>query len=62
MAEFVNVEGNAPFADPGGSATVTGTLEPGAYILFCPLPMDFSDPESTGHYESGMIGRLVVES
>lgn len=61
IAEFVNVEGNAPFADPGGSATVTGSLEPGTYILFCPLPMDFSDPESAAHFQSGMIDRVVVE-
>lgn len=36
---------------PGGTSTVTATLEPGTYTFYCPLP---------GHEESGMTGTLEV--
>lgn len=57
-----DVAGNPPFAEPGGSGTTVKVLEPGEYLYFCPIPMDFADPQSPTHFDSGMHGRFTVES
>ena len=56
-----DVEGNPPAAGPGGTGTAVKVLEPGEYIYFCPIPLDFTDPDSETHFHAGMHGRFTVE-
>lgn len=56
-----DVPGNPLFAEPGSSGTAVKVLDPGEYVVFCPIPVDFSDPSSQAHYELGMHGRVTVE-
>lgn len=53
-AEVVAETGRKTSPGPGETATVevTGTLEPGAYALFCPIP---------GHYEDGQLEEFEIE-
>jgi uncharacterized cupredoxin-like copper-binding protein len=44
-------ESEAPDIDPGKSATLDWTLEPGQYQLGCHVP---------GHYEAGMVTTFTV--
>ena len=44
--------GEVPETDPGKSGTLTVTLAPGQYMLFCNIP---------GHYKNGMWSVLTVK-
>jgi uncharacterized cupredoxin-like copper-binding protein len=53
----VSIEGNGvdeegKVVNQGGTSTVTGTLKPGKYTFFCPVP---------GHRQAGMQGTLTVQ-
>lgn len=63
FAEFepYAVPGNPPVAGPGSTGTVVKVLEPGEYLYFCPIPLDFTNPESNAHFHAGMHGRFTVE-
>ncbi len=59
--EPYDVEGNPLVAGPGGAGTAVKMLEPGEYLYFCPIPLDFTDPASQTHVHVGMHGRFTVE-
>jgi hypothetical protein len=54
------------FAEPGDSAHGLAELEPGEYIVFCPIPTGTAGEESVGdgppHFVDGMITSFVVAS
>lgn len=52
------------FAPPGATGTAFFDLEPGRYVVFCPIPVhkpgtEF-DPESPPHFLEGMLEEMVV--
>jgi len=52
----VSLKGNGVDVDgapttPGGTSTVTATLQPGTYQYYCPVP---------GHAAAGMVGTLTI--
>lgn len=52
MEDQLNIVGKAEDISPGGSATISVTLEPGHYVLACNLP---------GHFSQGMHIDFTVE-
>ncbi|MBA3744545.1 hypothetical protein [Sporichthya sp.] len=52
------------FAPPGAAGTAFFDLEPGRYVVFCPIPVhkpgtEF-DPESPPHFAKGMLEEMIV--
>jgi plastocyanin len=52
--EGQGVEEETPIVQPGGTATLTVTLEPGTYQLYCPVQAEYN------HEQQGMTNTLVV--
>jgi hypothetical protein len=48
--------GGVATTDPGASATVTLTLDPGTYVLYCLLP----SPDGVTHAARGMVQQVTV--
>ncbi len=53
-----------PSRPPGAAGTSFFDLEPGRYVVFCPIPVhkpgtEF-DPESPPHFLEGMLEEMVV--
>lgn len=57
-------EAAAVFAEPGGSAYGLLDLEPGEYVVFCPVPMGTAGEDSVGdgppHFTQGMVTSFEV--
>ncbi len=45
-----------PFADPGSTTTFTTNLDPGTYVLYCPVPGQDGKP----HFANGMVGQIEL--
>lgn len=52
--EGQGVEEETPIVQPGGTATLTVSLEPGTYELYCPVQDEYN------HKQQGMTNTLVV--
>lgn len=52
--EGQGVEEETPIVQPGGTATLTVSLEPGTYELYCPVQDEYD------HKQQGMTNTLVV--
>jgi plastocyanin len=50
--EGQGVEEESEVVEPGGTASVSATLEPGTYVFYCPVG---------NHQDAGMEGELTVE-
>jgi len=45
-----------PLQNPGGTKTFTTNLDPGTYVIYCPVP----GPDGKPHFASGMIGQIEL--